>query len=339
LILALASGAMFGVATPFSKTLLERIQANQLAGLMYLGAALVLLPLVIRRYRTGRTIFPRDGRNRRRLLGAVFFGGMVGPVLMLLGLRYARASSVCVWLNLETTATAVLAFLIFREHLGKWTWLGNAGVLCAGVLLVFGEGGAGVASLLLVSGAAVAWGLDNNFTALIDGISAEDSTFWKGLVAGSINLAIGLALFPAALGYDWLWAVALGAVSYGASISLYIRAAQHMGATRSQMVFASAPFFGVLMSLLWLGETLGVVQIAATLILAGSLALMFREKHIHRHQHHALLHEHEHLRDDPHHGHEHADQTPDRHSHVHCHDPMVHAHPHWPDLHHRHDHE
>jgi drug/metabolite transporter (DMT)-like permease len=337
LIQAFASAAMFGVATPFSKTLLTDIQANQLAGLLYLGAAVCLLPLVERRRRAQQVVFPRDARNRRNLLGAILFGGFVGPVLLLVGLKHAMAASVSMWLNLEAVATALLAFLLFREHMGKWTWIGNIGVVGAGVLLGFGEGWSGWIGLLCVSGAAVAWGLDNNFTAVIDGISPEDSTFWKGLVAGTTNLIIGMALFPWQLSSAWLWALLLGGVSYGGSIALYIRAAQGMGATRAQMVFASAPLFGVLLSILWLSEVLNAAQCGAAILLTASITLMFLDRHGHSHQHEALRHNHEHRHDDSHHEHSHEKvPTTAVHEHAHEHSEITHSHPHWPDLHHRH---
>lgn len=335
---ALVSAILFGVATPFSKVLLADVQANQLAGLFYLGAGVCMLPWVLQRLRTGKTVLPRDGRNRIRLLGAVVFGGIVGPVLLLVGLRHALAASVSMWLNLEAVATALLALLLFREHIGRWTWIANAGVVIAGVLLSYDAGWAGWIGFFCVTGAAVAWGLDNNFTALIDGISPEDSTFWKGLIAGSTNLTIGMALFPWQITWGWLWAVLLGTFSYGLSVALYIRAAHGLGATRAQMVFASSPFFGVLLSVWWLREGLSLLQLVAALILAGSIMLLFRDKHEHEHVHEAMTHEHEHPHDDGHHTHVHDPPVTGKHTHVHTHEPLVHRHPHWPDLHHRHAH-
>lgn len=334
---AFVAAALFGIATPLAKTLLVDIQANQLAGLLYLGAAACLLPLVLRRWLAGQVVFPRDSRNRRHLFAAIFFGGIVGPVLLLIGLKHAMAASVAMWLNLEAVATAVFALLLFREHLGKLTWLGNLGVVAAGVMLGVNEGWAGWFGLLCVGGAALAWGLDNNFTAVIDGISPEDSTFWKGLVAGAINLGLGLAWCPWQLHQAWLWALLLGGLSYGASIALYIRAAQGMGATRAQMVFASAPLCGVLLSILWLGEVMNPLQGWAACLLVGSIALIFLDRHDHAHHHDPMRHEHEHRHDDQHH--EHGHETPSAeplHTHPHEHVVVTHAHPHWPDLHHRH---
>jgi drug/metabolite transporter (DMT)-like permease len=304
--------------------------------LLYLGAAICLLPLVLRRRMAGLSVFPADARNRRNLLGAILFGGVIGPVLLLLGLKFSLAASVSMWLNLEAAATAVLAMLLFREHLGKWAWIGNAGIVAAGVMLSFGQGWSGWIGLACVAGAAIAWGLDNNLTAIIDGISPEDSTFWKGLIAGSTNLAIGLVIFDWRVGTDWLWAMLLGGLSYGISIALYIRAAQGLGATRSQMIFASAPFFGVVLSVVWLGESLGILQIAAAVVLIGSIVLMFLDRHEHTHRHESMVHEHEHRHGEKHHDHPHGSPTAGAHSHVHEHAPVVHSHPHWPDLHHRH---
>jgi drug/metabolite transporter (DMT)-like permease len=338
-VLAFAAAALFGAATPFSKSLLAGLQANQMAGLLYLGAALLLAPGVIRRARVGGALIPTDTRNRLQLLGAIFFGGLLGPVLLLVGLRAALAASVSMWLNLETVATAFLAGLLFKEHLGRWTWLGNIGVLASGILLSLDGGRAGLLGILCVGGAAICWGFDNNFTAVIDGITPQLCTFWKGLIAGAANLLIGAVFFPVHLGPDWLGALLLGGVSYGASIVLYISAAQRLGATRSQMVFASSPFFGVLLSVWWLGERMSALQWAAGGLLAASIGVLFLDQHGHEHQHVELTHEHVHSHDEAHHEHEHPETPPaTRHSHPHTHSPIRHSHPHWPDLHHRHPH-
>lgn len=42
--LALLSAALFGSATPLTKTLLNQLRPFQLAGLLYLGAAIGVLP-------------------------------------------------------------------------------------------------------------------------------------------------------------------------------------------------------------------------------------------------------------------------------------------------------
>lgn len=337
--LALISAMLFGAATPASKALLNGLSAFQLAGLLYLGAALGVLAILIRN-KTWRPPWKMTKRNQKLLLGAVSFGGIAGPVLLLLGLSLASAASVSMWLNLEMVATAILGRFIFHDHLGKFGWFGVAGIVLSGVLLSIGEGTAGIWAGLLLAGACVSWGLDNHFTALIDGMPPSQSTFWKGIVAGTVNLVIGLILQPfSASSMVTIGALIVGILSYGASITLYISSAQGLGATRAQMFFASAPFFGVALSAIVLGETISTIQIISATILAISLTFLFRDQHQHPHTHEATAHEHSHRHDDDHHTHEHPDlPASTRHSHWHEHEHTEHAHPHWPDLHHRHEH-
>ena len=197
---------------------------------------------------------PADTTNRYRLVGAVVSGGVLGPVFLLLGLRTAEAASVSLWLNFELAATALLGVLFFREHIGLLGWSGVAAAFLGAGILAFDNGSAGGLAACLVLAACLCWGLDNHLTALIDGITPSQSTFWKGLVAGVTNLAIGCMLAPLTGSVPALLAaLGVGVLAYGASIVLYISAAQRLGATRAQIAFASAPFFGVLLSVVAAG--------------------------------------------------------------------------------------
>ncbi len=339
-ILALVAAALFGAATPLSKSLLAELGPFQLSGLLYLGAAIGVWPLVQRR---GGWVAPwrLEPRTRRLLGGAILFGGIVAPVLLLFGLQLAAAASVSIWLNLEAVATALLGLFFFHDRLERNGWLGAGGILLAAVMLSWGQGAAGWQAGLLVAAACFCWGLDNHLTALIDGISPAQSTFWKGLLAGTVNLAIGLLVEPLhAHALQLGLAMLTGVFAYGISITLYIGAAQGLGATRAQLAFSTAPYFGIALSVLLLGEPLSWVQIVAAVIVAGSILLLTLEWHSHDHDHPLVEHDHWHRHDDPHHIHDHSGATgAEAHSHAHAHAQLVHAHHHWPDLHHRHAHD
>lgn len=338
-IFALLSAALFGAAAPLSKPLLDQLTPFVLAGLLYLGAAVFMAVVIAVKWRNRKTpLIPPDRKNRLRLAGAVLFGGMIGPVLLAFGLQMGKAASVAIWLNMETIATVIFARLMFKEHVGRWTLVGNLGVLLAGLLLCIDGGLAATLGALFVAGAAICWGLDNNLTSVIDRISPVESTFWKGVIAGTTNLLLGLIIGGKLTG-SWPLAVGIGALSYGVSIALYVSSAQKLGATRSQMLFSSAPIFGVTLSWVWLGEAISGWQIASGCALLGGLGVMMLDAHSHSHSHEELEHDHEHRHDDGHHDHSHAETPPGkRHSHPHVHTPVTHAHPHWPDLHHRHSH-
>jgi drug/metabolite transporter (DMT)-like permease len=338
ILIAILSALLFGAATPLSKNLLDHLSSFQLAGLLYIGAALGVAILVIR---DKKFTWPwhMDRKNAFRLLGAVLFGGMLGPVLLLAGLRLANAASVSMWLNLEMVATAILGHFIFKDHLTKTGWLAAGGILVSAIILTSGEGSAGILAGILVALACVCWGIDNHLTALIDGITPAQSTLWKGLVAGTTNLIIGISIAPLTGSFgSVMGGLILGVFAYGFSIVLYITAAQQLGATRSQLIFSSAPFWGILLSILILGEKFTWQLAIAILLFVVSLLLLMREQHQHSHVHQGVTHDHPHRHDDGHHDHHEGEQPDGWHSHPHKHDFLKHAHPHWPDIHHRHTH-
>jgi drug/metabolite transporter (DMT)-like permease len=337
-LIALLSALLFGAATPISKSLLTHLSSFQLAGLLYIGAALGVIILVIRE---GKFTLPwrMDRKNAFQLLGAVFFGGMLGPLALLAGLRLAQASSVSMWLNLEMVATAILGHFIFKDHLTRTGWLAAGGILLSAIVLTSGEGSAGFLAGLLVTIACVCWGIDNHLTALIDGITPAQSTLWKGMVAGTTNLLIGISIAPltGSIGFV-IGGLVLGVFAYGFSIVLYITSAQQLGATRSQLIFSSAPFWGIFLSILILGERVTWQLGLAIILFIASMLLLIREQHQHTHVHETVLHDHPHRHDDDHHDHHNEGESGVWHTHVHEHNFLKHAHPHMPDLHHRHTH-
>ena len=131
-ITGILSGFLFGIATPFSKLLLDGLNSFQLAGLLYLGAALAMLPNILNKNNNLKLLF--QSGNRSETIGIIFFGGFLGPLLLLAGLKTANAASVSIWLNMELAATAILGILIFKDTLDKYTWIGVILTIIAGII-------------------------------------------------------------------------------------------------------------------------------------------------------------------------------------------------------------
>lgn len=344
LALCLLAALLFGASTPAAKVLLSEFGPITLAGLLYLGAAFGIAPFA---RRGGDAGLRRRPRELRLLAGAVVFGGVLGPVLLLAGLVRAPAGTTSLWLLLETVATTLLAAAFFREHVGVRAWIALAVILGGGIALAGPTGGAfapdALPAFLLVALACVCWGFDNNWTALIGGFTPAQTTLVKAAVAGSVNLGIGLLVeppHPGPAGWGALaTALLVGALAYGASIAFYVRGAQQVGAIRSQLVFSTAPFLGLVVSWLFLREPVLPAQVGAGIGMAAGVLLLSTSRHGHEHVHEALEHTHAHRHDDDHHDHAHPGLSPGiSHTHAHVHGAIRHAHPHAPDLHHRHDH-
>lgn len=338
-VLAVLSAMLFAGAAPAGKVMLATLPPFQLAGLFYLGAALGVSPLIVKGA-ARKEPWAFSSKTVKRLSLALIFGGVLAPVFLLLGLKAASASSVSMWLTLEAVFTAVIARMVFHEHLGRIGWLSVLMATGAAILLCLQEGTSGLAAGCLSALACLCWGIDNNSTAIIDGISPARITFLKGLAAGSTNFLLGIIFEPHVLAVTSIGqALLIGALAYGLSLNLYITAAQQLGATRSQMIFATAPFFGVMFSAIFLSEALTMTQLFAGGVMGLAIYLLMNDQHAHHHEHAEMEHIHMHSHDDGHHNHCHPGQPATlRHSHWHKHEPISHGHPHWPDLHHRHSH-
>ena len=274
------------------------------------------------------------------LAGAVLFGGMAGPVLLMLGLSSMPASGASLLLNAEGLFTALIAWVVFREATDRRIIAGFA-LIAVGAVVVSWPGQAQFAGLwpaMAVLGACLCWGIDNSLTRQV---ALNDATWLaavKGAVAGPVNLLIAFALgahlpAPASLA----GASIVGVLSYGVSLVLFITALSRVGTARAGAYFSVAPFFGAAIAVL-LGEPLTWSLLAASVLMAGGVALHLTERHGHVHTHEPLTHEHRHTHDDGHHDHEHETPPDGAHRHVHTHEALTHAHRHYPDSHHRHGH-
>lgn len=335
---ALLSAVLFGAGTPAAKLLLDSVSPFMLAGLLYTGSGLGLgLIRLVRR--SPRVHLARD--ERLPLAGAILFGGVLGPVLLLIGLVNTPASGASLLLNAEGVATALLAWFVFRENFDRRIALGMLAIVAGAVVLTVPAGiefGSAWPSLAIL-GACLSWGIDNNLTRKVAIHDASWLAAVKGGVAGPVNLVLAFifgAQLPA-LG-NVAAAMVVGFFAYGVSLVLFIVALRHVGTARAGAYYSVAPFFGAVLAIV-LGEPVTVPVVIAGVLMAVGIWLHLTERHDHEHTHEAITHDHWHHHDE-HHQHEHAEPVAAGtwHRHEHTHEPITHTHEHYPDSHHRHTH-
>ncbi len=340
---ALLSAALFGASTPFAKLLLGSIDPWMMAGLLYLGAGSGLAALKVSRaaMRLPAVEAPLRRSDMPWLGLVVLAGGIAGPLLLMFGLTRVPAASASLLLNLEGLATMGIAWLVFRENVDRRLLLGALSILAGAALLSW----QGITSIdwgaLLIAGACLCWGIDNNLTRKLSAADPVQIAMFKGLVAGTVNLLLAIAngarLPPPG---TLLAAVTVGFLGYGVSLTLFVLGLRHLGTARTGAYFSLSPFIGAFLAFVLLGDTLSAKLLMAGVLMGLGLWLHLSERHEHIHFHEAVGHEHSH-RHDVHHRHEHDPGMPlgEPHTHWHQHLPLAHRHPHYPDLHHRHGHD
>ncbi|MBI1397953.1 MAG: EamA family transporter [Betaproteobacteria bacterium] len=337
---AFGAATLFGLGMPLAKLLLGRVDPWLLAGLLYLGSGIGLA--AYRSFRRIASVKPRR-TEVKWLLGGTLSGGVVGPVLLMWGLSRMPASGASLLLNAEGVLTALIAWFVFRENFDRRVATGMAPIVAGGAVLSWPSAAkwGDIMPALAVTGACLAWAVDNNLTRKVSLSDASYVAMVKGLSAGATNLVLAVvagSVLPA----PWvvLAAGAVGFVSYGASLALFVVALRELGTARTGAYFSTAPFTGMIIAVAVLDEPLTIRLGAATPLMAIGVWLHLTERHEHVHEHPELLHEHEHEHDVHHrHAHDHAVPPGERHTHAHRHEPLTHSHPHYPDAHHRHDHE
>jgi drug/metabolite transporter (DMT)-like permease len=337
---ALLGAALFGVSTPFAQRLAGVVGPFMLAGLLYAGSGLGLTLYLVARSRPIASALPR-GADRYWIGAAILLGGVVGPVLLMSGLRSTSGSVATLLLNLESVLTALIAWVVFSEHFPRRIAFGLACIAAGGLALTWtGNALVVTGGELQVLAACLCWAIDNNLTRKASANDAILLACLKGLVAGTVNLALAVVLGERfASPEQALAAGTLGLFGYGASLALFVVALRGLGAARAGAYFAVSPFVGAVVALAVLGDPLTPQLVLAGVLMALGVWLHLTEEHTHPHEHQPLEHAHWHAHDEHHlHDHEHAEGGQLSHTHVHSHPRLTHRHPHYPDIHHGHDH-
>lgn len=273
---AIATAFCFGLSTPLAKYFLGEVQPWTLAGLMYLGGGLGLLPIYLVRNRIQRPTTFLKREDLRILLGSMVAGGMAAPILLMTGLEHTSASVASLLLNFESVFTALVAWTLFKE---PWHWRVLLGILVitTGGILVSHSGQSSVAlswGALAILGTCLAWAIDSNFTAKISHRDPLQVAIIKSGGAGLLNTAIAWAI-----GQPWpplsvlLQILVAGFVGYGLTYCSFVMALRNLGASRTGAFFALSPLVGVAIAILFLEEPLTTVIVIAACLMTGGATL------------------------------------------------------------------
>lgn len=261
ILLALLAAALYAVSSPLSKLLLAYVPSTLMAGLLYIGAGIGMLPVaLIRRVRgtahgkAGAPSRPEARLTRRELpyTVAMILLDIAAPICLLVGLRSTTAANAALLNNFEIVATALIALLLFREKISSRLWAGILFVTLSCGLLSF-EDVSGLqfsAGSLFILLACVCWGFENNCTRKISSKDPLQIVLLKGIFSGAGSVVIGLFVGERITA---LWSViavlGVGLVAYGLSIFFYVYAQRLIGAARCSAYYAVAPFISTLLSL------------------------------------------------------------------------------------------
>lgn len=337
--LAVLAALAFGASAPVVASAGRGVGPLATASTLYVGAALAAAALGVVSGRAGRPLLMRDAA---RLSAVAVLGACVAPSLLAWGLQRSGAAVGSLLLNFEAAFTALFAWALHREPLGRRALGALVLMTAAGAALARDGASAPLASsagVIAVVGATAAWSLDNALSRGLADVDPLRVVAAKGSLGAALTASAAVALGERAPSSGPLLVLlACGATGYGLSLRLYLLAQREMGAARTASVFAVGPFVGAALAWGAGGAAPGPLVLLAAVALAVGVALHATEAHGHPHVHAPIEHDHPHEHGDLHHDHLHQPPFAGVHSHPHAHPLVEHDHPHAPDLHHEHRH-
>src|SRR5574344_317852 len=254
-----------------------------MAAFLYIGAGTGMLLFSLIRPHIRLT--DRENRLDRKDLPytlAMVSLDIAAPILLMFGLKTTAAANASLLNNFEIVATAVIALLLFHEQVSRRLWIAIILVTIACILLTVEDASSlsFSAGSLLVLAACICWGLENNCTRCISHKDPLEIVTVKGFGSGLGSLCIALSVGESLPLWHELPAVMLlGFVAYGMSIFFYTYAQRTIGAAKTSTFYAVAPFIGMLLSFIILGEQITITFIIGlAFMIAGAYFATFDKK-------------------------------------------------------------
>lgn len=275
---AVLSACLYALSTPLSKFLLQQISPAMMAACLYLGAGFGM---------SATGLFLHFNKNTKAschlaITDSPWLAGMIlldiiSPLLLMTGLSYTSAANAALLQNFEIAATAIFAFLFFREHISKKLCTAIVLITIASIVLSFDSYKIFSFSYgsLMILFACACWGLENNFTRMLSSKNPVMIVAIKGIFAGTGSLLVALWTGQYHIPFLWLLlALAIGYITYGLSLILYIFSQRSLGAAKTSAYYASAPFAGALFSFLFFHELPSLHFITALVLMLLGTALI-----------------------------------------------------------------
>jgi drug/metabolite transporter (DMT)-like permease len=264
-------GALSGGATPtLFKILLTDNSPVVLSGLGILISGLLLI-----------LYKPRVTPTRRSLPFLLFTGVVGAGVSMLMwafGISETTVVNASLLANGEVLFTTVIAVFVLGERLSR-TQTAMGMVIVAGILVVstnleltqvqFFQG---LMGNLLILGATLGWGLENNvIVSMSSKLEVPPLSKFRNMIGGGLVAAFALAVgLPLKLpGYEAI-VFALLVLAYAGTTYMFFLALQNLGAIKMILVYSISTIISAVLARVVLGEQITSVQLlGGALILAG----------------------------------------------------------------------
>jgi drug/metabolite transporter (DMT)-like permease len=278
---AIVAAALFGSVPTVAKPVLTNINPILLSSLVYLVSGATFTPLA---YRSKKKTVHRKYYVLVIMTGII--GAAIAPVLFFQGLKQTTAGDTSLLANGETVFSILFALLLFGEKLNTKVYLAIILIL-AGLFIVTTnlKFDSTILNLnsgnILVIGATVLWGLDNNISKIITRhMEIARVVQLKSLVGGGILLIVVLAGgLPLTIQYNQILPIIIvGVLGIAFSLFLYLQAIKKIGVAKSSSILSLSAVFGLAFAGIFLAEQISHYQLIAIIVMFVGVYMMYKSE-------------------------------------------------------------
>ncbi len=268
-------GAIWGASFLFMRVAAGDFGPFALVEVRLSLGALVLLPFL---WRSRSSFAPRV---IWRLAGIGVINSAIPFVLFAWGAERAPAGIGAITNAMTVLFTALMAFVLYREPIGRQRMIGLlTGFLGVIVLAADKTGGIGVWPAALAGTlAALFYGVGVNlirhYLAGVPASAVAAATLLSASVFVAPFALLSWPRHPIPL-HSWVSALALGVICTGVAFVFYYRLINRIGGSRASTVTYLIPLFGVMWAWIVLGEQLTIRMAVAAICILGGVAVSQR---------------------------------------------------------------
>lgn len=254
IVFAILAALCYSLVNPINKLINSDISPLFSAFMLYFGTFLVgliyfLVQIIFKKYQSKDNLEKKD--IPYLLLAILFHSG--AAISLMFGLTYLSSSNASLLGSFELISTSLIAFLLFKENISKWLWIGIIFIFSACVIISLGDLenlNFSIGSILcLIS--PICFGFANNFLKKISHKNPAISIGLIGLGGGLISLIVGFIVGERFVSFTpVIIEVSVGMISYGIALVLFIYAERFVGASKTSAFFSLAPFIAIILSLI-----------------------------------------------------------------------------------------
>jgi len=262
---AIIGALLFGSVSTIAKPIVSNVNPLILASFVYLISGLAITPVA------KHVKYPIKGNDLILLLITSICGAAIAPAMFFIGLKLTTAADSSLLSIGEIIFSIILALSVFGE---KTNWIGYIAIALVLASVIIVSTNLQFDNLLLklntgnllIIGATLFWGLDNNISRILSHrIDITKIIQLKSIIGGLILLVLTFLMdIPLNISLMQIPSILLlGIVGFAASLYFFLHGLNKIGTTNTLLILSLSSVFGLVLASVVLHEQISTIQIIA----------------------------------------------------------------------------